>query len=85
MALAHLAVERPGWDGALAEIADPIDRPSEARHLELFETFKRLHVAELEARGRARTAARNEPSIQDRARAESYAAPAIDIREAPAR
>ena len=34
MALAHLAVERPGWDFALGEIADSL------KQRELFDGFK---------------------------------------------
>lgn len=36
LALAHLAVERPGWDDALGRIADSFGG------IETFETFKRL-------------------------------------------
>lgn len=39
MALAHLAVERPGWDYSLSEIALQIDNPGP----ELYKEFKRLH------------------------------------------
>ena len=39
MALAHLAVERPGWDHALGEIAARIDNPGP----ELYLAFKDMH------------------------------------------
>lgn len=40
MALAHLAVERPGWRMALLEIATVIDRPDAP----MFTEFERLHA-----------------------------------------
>jgi hypothetical protein len=44
MALAHLAVERPGWDMMLSEIAQRIDNPGP----ELYERFKTLRKSNLE-------------------------------------
>jgi hypothetical protein len=44
MALAHLAVERPGFDQALSEIAAPIDNKTAAGAPELYSEFKRLHA-----------------------------------------
>lgn len=41
MALAHLAVERPGWDDALSRIAVLADNVVEGKP-EMYEQFKRL-------------------------------------------
>jgi hypothetical protein len=41
MSLAHLAVERPGFDYALREIALLIDNPPDG---EMFQDFKVLHA-----------------------------------------
>ncbi len=41
MALAHLSVERPGFDFALTEIAQKIDNPGP----EMYGRFKELHTA----------------------------------------
>lgn len=43
MALAHLAVERPGWDDALARIAMKMDNQIGGRP-QLFDQFKELHT-----------------------------------------
>ncbi len=45
MALAHLAVERPGWDCALTEIAARIDNHVDGK-AELYEKFKQLHLGD---------------------------------------
>jgi len=42
MALAHLAVERPGWDHMLSEIARKMDNAT-AEGPELYLAFKKLH------------------------------------------
>lgn len=47
MALAHLAVERPGWDRTLNELAMKIDNVKEGR-AQLYDDFKRLHKEQLE-------------------------------------
>jgi hypothetical protein len=49
MALAHLAVARPGFDDALATIARRIDNhsPDPDRRPELYDEFKRLHAESL--------------------------------------
>jgi len=47
MALAHLAVERPGWDDALGRIAERMDNLVGGRP-ELYGRFKELHSAALE-------------------------------------
>jgi hypothetical protein len=44
MALAHLAVERPGFDCALREIADKMDNPGPQLYLD----FKRLHSEQID-------------------------------------
>lgn len=41
MALAHLSVERPGWDSALAEIAGKMDNAGQEGP-EMYEQFKRF-------------------------------------------
>jgi hypothetical protein len=46
MALAHLAVERPGWNYALSQIAQRIDNPGPA----LYNAFKELRADELRSR-----------------------------------
>ena len=44
MALAHLAVERRGWDDALERLALQIDNRSvDGEHAVMFNEFKRLH------------------------------------------
>ena len=43
MALAHLAVERPGFDDALQLIAARIDNHNPRGRAEMYEDFKRLH------------------------------------------
>ena len=43
MALAHLAVERPGWDIMLSEIASRIDNPTEDGP-ELYSKFKKMRA-----------------------------------------
>ena len=42
MALAHLAVERPGWDDALMRVALRIDNEDNGRP-QLYDNFRRLH------------------------------------------
>ena len=42
LALAHLALERPGWDDALSRVADKMGGKP------LFEEFKTLATAQLE-------------------------------------
>lgn len=44
IALAHLALERPGWDGFLSGIALKMDNRTGDDKPEMFEEFKRLHV-----------------------------------------
>ncbi len=44
MALAHLAIERPGWDWMLGEIAKPIDNPGP----EMYNQFKKLRQQNLD-------------------------------------
>ena len=44
MALAHLAVERPGWDDALSRIAMLMDNVVPDLGPELYRAFKRLHA-----------------------------------------
>lgn len=45
MALAHLAMERPGWDYALMEIANKIDNERKKDGLpEMYMEFKNLHA-----------------------------------------
>jgi hypothetical protein len=41
MALAHLGVERPGWDDALNRIAVKIDNQNEGRAV-MYDEFQRL-------------------------------------------
>ena len=41
LALAHLSVERPGWDHALNEIARKMDRINEGR-ARLYDQFRKL-------------------------------------------
>ena len=53
MAMAHLAVERPGWDDMLNRIAVRIDNVKDGR-AELYDEFRSL-------RRRAVVAARTEP------------------------
>ncbi len=43
LALAHLAVERPGWDMATSEVALMIDNTTEGGRPQLFDDFKRIH------------------------------------------
>jgi len=42
MALAHLSVERPGWDDALNTLALQIDNQSDGRAL-MYDDFRTLH------------------------------------------
>jgi hypothetical protein len=49
MALAHLAVERPGFDPALSEIAALMDNPT-PKGPEMFTRFKELHALEQRAK-----------------------------------
>jgi hypothetical protein len=42
MALAHLAVERPGWDDALNRLALQIDN-AEGGRASLYESFRQMH------------------------------------------
>ena len=42
MELAHLSCERPGWDDALARIAERIDNKNADGQLEMFSDFKRM-------------------------------------------
>jgi hypothetical protein len=42
LALAHLAVERPGWDEALSEIAQRIDNRKDGKP-EMYEHFRVMH------------------------------------------
>lgn len=43
MALAHLAVERPGWDYACSEIAKPIDNATPEGRPRLYDRFRAMH------------------------------------------
>ncbi len=43
MALAHLAVERPGWDHALSEVALRIDNEENGRP-QMYDDFRRPHA-----------------------------------------
>lgn len=43
MALAHLSVERPGWDYALRQVAAMLDEKLSDGRLRMFEDFKRMH------------------------------------------
>ena len=45
MALAHLALERPGWDDALSRIAVKVDNATPAGRPELYDNFKAFKVA----------------------------------------
>lgn len=44
MALAHLAVERRGWDDALNRIAVRIDNVKDGRAV-MYDDFRALHIA----------------------------------------
>ena len=44
MALAHLAVERPGWDDELERIAMQMDNVGPDLGPEMYRAFKRLHA-----------------------------------------
>jgi hypothetical protein len=57
MALAHLAVERPGFDAALSEIAALMDNPT-PKGPEMYTRFKALHILELRAAAGDRAARR---------------------------
>jgi hypothetical protein len=46
MALAHLAVERPGWDDALNRIAVRIDNVKDGRAV-MYDEFRAMHRREL--------------------------------------
>ena len=43
MALAHLSVERPGWDDALHRIAMKIDNDAVGRP-QMYDDFRKLHL-----------------------------------------
>jgi hypothetical protein len=49
MALAHLAVERPGWDYALSRIAIRVDNKTRTGRPELYDEFREMH-AEMQGR-----------------------------------
>lgn len=49
LALGHLAVERPGWDFMLSEIALRMDNTVEGRP-ELFDKFRQMHAEEMAVR-----------------------------------
>ncbi len=51
MALAHLAVERPGWDNALAEIAASMDNVGADGKPEMFSSFKLMKLGPRPAQG----------------------------------
>ncbi len=42
MALAHLAIERPGWDDALHRLALQLDNEQNGRP-EMYDEFRKLH------------------------------------------
>jgi len=42
MALAHLAVERPGWDDALQRLAKQLDNEENGRP-QMYDEFRKLH------------------------------------------
>jgi len=42
MALAHLSVERPGWDDALQRLAIQLDNEHEGRP-QMYDEFRKLH------------------------------------------
>jgi len=43
MALAHLAVERPGWNHALSRIAIRVDNKTREGRPELYDDFRKIH------------------------------------------
>lgn len=48
MALAHLAVERPGWDDALNRLALKADDERAGNRAAMYDEFRRLRVVVLE-------------------------------------
>ena len=64
MALAHLAVERPGFDAALSEIAALMDNPT-PKGPEMFTRFKELHTLEQRAAAGDSTARKGLNSVDE--------------------
>jgi hypothetical protein len=49
LALAHLSVERPGWDDALNRLASRIDNVQHEGRAIMYDEFRRLHRGHLQA------------------------------------